>query len=266
MTELPDFNLDNKPGRSPANRSLERGIEILRAFRPGSELLGNGELAERTGLSKSTVSRLTQTLVGAGMLQIDSIERAYRLAPAVLSLSHAMRTGSRVLHAATPHMLELAQRRRINVGLAAPDRDEMVYLESIRYAKRVALRRVVSGQRVPMELTSLGRAYLAAAPQPRRAKLMELFSQRRTHWRKMETEIKQAWADIRSKGYCAAAWQPEVVALATPLEVDNVIYVLNVSISTEESITAISRELAPALLELAQTIRHTLKIQMPRGS
>ena len=39
----------DKPGASPANRSLERGVEILRAFRPGSDLLGNGELADRTG-------------------------------------------------------------------------------------------------------------------------------------------------------------------------------------------------------------------------
>ncbi|MBE7158937.1 MAG: helix-turn-helix domain-containing protein, partial [Rhodospirillales bacterium] len=56
-------SLMQKPGQSPANRSLERGIEILRAFRPGSELLGNGELVERTGLPKATVSRLVQTLV-----------------------------------------------------------------------------------------------------------------------------------------------------------------------------------------------------------
>ena len=37
----------------------------------------------------------------------------------------------------------------------------MVYLESIRYSRRVAFRNVVSGQRMPMELTSLGRVYLA---------------------------------------------------------------------------------------------------------
>ena len=131
--------LADKPGRSPANRSLERGIEILRAFRPGSELLANGDLAERTGLSRSTVSRLTQTLVGAGMLQLDAAQRAYRLAPAVLSLAHAMRSGSNVLAIAAPKMRALAERERINVGLAAPDRDEMVYLESIRYARRHAL-------------------------------------------------------------------------------------------------------------------------------
>lgn len=266
MNDFSRLNLEHKPGRSPANRSLERGIEILRAFRPGSELLGNGELAERTGLSKSTVSRLTQTLVGTGMLQIDAAARAYRLAPAVLSLSHAMRTGSRVLQAATPHMLELAQQRRINVGLAAPDRDEMVYLESIRYARRVALRHVVSGQRVPMELTSLGRAYLAVAPRASRARLMESFSRRRAHWRRMEAEIRQAWVDVQSKGYCAASWQPEVVALATPLQVDGFIYVLNVSVSSAESIAAVSRELAPALLALAQTILHALAVQEPRDN
>jgi DNA-binding IclR family transcriptional regulator len=58
-------------GLSPLNRSVLRGAEILRAFKPGSDLLGNGELSERTGLSPSTVSRLTQTLVVAGLLQLD---------------------------------------------------------------------------------------------------------------------------------------------------------------------------------------------------
>jgi DNA-binding IclR family transcriptional regulator len=86
--------------RSDRNRSLERGISILRAFRPGSDLLGNGELAERTGLSRATVSRLTQTLVDSGMLEHDRRQRAYRLAAPVLSLAHAMRSGSPVLNIA----------------------------------------------------------------------------------------------------------------------------------------------------------------------
>ena len=89
------------PGRSPLNRSLERGIAILRAFRPGSELLGNGDLAERTGLPRASVSRLTQTLTEAGWLEHDRTERAYRLGPPVLTLGHAMRSGSSVLRVAT---------------------------------------------------------------------------------------------------------------------------------------------------------------------
>ena len=92
------------------NRSLTRGMEILRAFRPGSDLHGNGELAERTGLSRSTVSRLAQTLVACGMLERDRRGRAYRLAAPVLSLAHAMRTGSPVLAVAQPLLRKEAER------------------------------------------------------------------------------------------------------------------------------------------------------------
>ncbi|GKT19102.1 IclR family transcriptional regulator [Acidovorax sp. SUPP2522] len=254
---LPDL-----PGQSPSNRSLERGIEILRAFRPGSELLGNGDLVERTGLSKATVSRLTQTLVGAGMLQWDPARRAYRLAPAVLSLAHSMRTGSRVLSAAAPLMRALAESRRINVGLAAPDRDEMVYLESIRYNRRIVLRHVVSGQRVPMELTSLGRAYLAVAPAPQRTALLEVFkARRRGQWKAIEREIDDARASVHARNFCAAAWQPEVVALATPLATADAIYVLNCSVSTGDPLEAVVGELHAPLLALRADIVRALQAQ-----
>src|SRR6476620_4611380 len=197
---------EEKPGVSPANRSLERGIELLRSFRPGSELLGNAELADRTGLSRATVSRLTQTLVGSGLLQVDPRSRAFRLAPAVLSFAHAMRTGSTVLATAAPLMRQLAEASKINVGLAAPDRDEMVYLESIRYNRRPSLRTVVSGQRVPMELTSLGRAYLASATDARRKILFAEFKRRRgAQWPALHEEIRLAIEQVGKAGFCAAA-------------------------------------------------------------
>ena len=237
----------------------------MRAFRPGSELLGNGEIAERTGLAKSTISRLTQTLVGCGLLQLDAGERAYRLAPPVLSFAHAMRSGSRVLAAAAPHMRALSERRRVNVGLAAPDRDLMVYLESIRYARRVALREVVSGQRVPMELTSLGRAYLAVAQPARRRELLEAFARhRKKQWAAISLEIEKARSDVLNLGYCGAAWQPEVVALAAPLVVDGAVYVLNVSLSTKESIADVAVDLGSALLRLVDIVRKELSKQQPR--
>ena len=248
-----------KPGISPANRSLERGIEILRSFRPGSELLGNAELAERTGLSRATVTRLTQTLVGAGYLQAEPRTRAYRLAPAVLSLAHAMRTGSTVLAIAAPRMRAVAQAERINVGLAAADRDEMVYLESIRYNRRPSLRTVVSGQRVPMELTSLGRAWLASAPDDQRKALLAHFRRlRRAQWGELGPALASAVADVEAHGYCAASWQAEVVAVAAPLAFKGSRYALNVSLSTAEPFAAAVRELAPTLLALKARIQQEL--------
>lgn len=230
-------------------------MEILRAFRPGSELLGNSDIAERTGLSKATVSRLTQTLVGSGMLQIEKGARAYRLAPAVLSLAHAMRTGSQLLGVAAPLMRSLAEELRINVGLAAADRDEMVYLESFRYSRRIALRQVVSGLRVPMELTSLGHAYLATLSDTRRGAFLDEFKRRRPQqWPALGHALDAARESIRQRDVCAASWQPEVVAVATPMENQDSTYVLNVSVSSADPIERVVRQLRPRLLELKQRI------------
>lgn len=245
-----------RPASSPANRSLERGIEILRAFRPGAEAMGNGELAERTGLSRSTVSRLTQTLVQSGFLQYDSLLRAYRLAAPVLSLAHAMRTGSVVLQTAAPLMRELAQSERINVGLAVADGDEMVYLESVRYNRKPSLRTVVAGQRVPMALTSLGRAWLAAVPPAqRKAVLARLLGGAKGRRQGLADDIADAIDSVKRQGWCMASWQPEVVAVSTPLAIARQpIHVLNVSVSSSAAPADTARELAPLLMALARRI------------
>lgn len=250
-------HLAPRMGRSSATRSLERGMDVLRAFRPGLETLGNSEIAERTGLSPSTVSRLTQTLVDSGWLQHDARLRAYRLAGPVLSLAHAMRTGSRWLQVAAPLMHEMAVQHRINVGLAVADRDEMVYLESIRYNRRVSQRSVVAGQRVPMDLTSLGRAWLATAAPDQRQALMALFATRRSAaaWKPIAGDIDAAIQDVQTHGFCAAAWQPEVVALAVPLHVPGQpVHVLNMSVTGPASISAVSAQLSGPLLTLAGKI------------
>ena len=250
-----------KPGRSPANRSLERGIALLLAFRPGSTLLGNLELAERTGLPRATVTRLAQTLVGAGLLQADPRTRAYRLAPAVLSLAHAMRAGSALLAVAAPLMRAAAQTHRINVGLAAPDGDEMVYLESIRYNPRPSLRSVVSGQRVPMELTSLGRACLAGVGDTRRAELLaHLRVTRKAQWRQLGAAVRQSIEDVHSQGWCAASWQPEVVAVATPLPFQGAVYALNMSVTTAAGPDAEAQRLAVLLLQLKRELEAALAL------
>ncbi|WP_439652059.1 IclR family transcriptional regulator [Paracandidimonas lactea] len=238
------------------NRSLLRGIEILRAFRPGAGLLGNSELADRTGLSTATVSRLTQTLVRAGMLDYDRIERAYRLAAPLLSFGQAMRAGSPLLRIAAPLMRATAEELRINVGLATRDRDEMIYLESVRYNRKVSLRNVVAGLRVPIELTSLGRAYLAAVPNAEREEIMSHLRARRAgEWKKLEAEIKEAVKNVAAQGYCAASWQPEVSALATPLVFDDYpVHVLNVSVSGREAMMDVEQRLHRPLLKLAKCI------------
>jgi DNA-binding IclR family transcriptional regulator len=200
--------------------------------------------------------------VGTGLLEYDRSRRAYRLAAPVLSLAHAMRSGSHVLQVAGPMMRAVAEKKKINVGLAVADREEMVYLESVRYNRKVSLRNVVAGQRVPIELTSLGRAYLAAAPETQRKELLLQFKSRRpTGWRALEREIAEAIDSVHQRGYCVASWQPEVVALATPIVVDgHPIYVLNLSVSTQTAPATVSSELSPQLLNLAARVVQAIEL------
>ncbi len=238
--------------RLGGNRSLRRGVAILRAFKPGLTLLGNGELSERTGLAKSTVSRLTQTLVDAGLLEHDDAARAYRLAPAVLSLAHAMRLSSPILAAIGPIMRAQAAEWRVNIGLAAPDGDSMVYLESFRTSHRARFRTVVSGARVPIELTSLGRAYLWALPKPDRDDaLVEIANRRSREWPRLAREIEHSFGELERNGFCAVRWQPRALAVATPIQTAVLApHALNLSIASDEPLDAGQRRLGPLLLDL----------------
>lgn len=264
--EQVDSTVAGVPGRGKAtpNRSLERGLGLLRAFRPGTEYLTNGDLSEATGLSKSTVSRLTQTLVRAGFLDYDGTSGAYRLSVSLLGLAHSMYHCSALLQVASPLMAQVARSEQVNVSLAAADGDEMIYLESIRMGARKSPRNVLTGQRLPMDVTSLGRAYLSVLDEAPRKSLVELFKSRRCESRavKLEQEIDVAVRSVRTHGYCVTSWQPEVMAIATPLDLPAYpSHALNISLATTESAEVISERYANVLLELAQAIRSAYRSQ-----
>ena len=56
-------------GSPSVTLTVERGLEVLRAFHAERTPLSNAELVRRTGLSKATVSRLTTTLIRIGFLR-----------------------------------------------------------------------------------------------------------------------------------------------------------------------------------------------------
>jgi DNA-binding IclR family transcriptional regulator len=56
-----------------------------------------------------------------------------------------------------------------------------------------------------------------------------------------------------------ASWQPEVVALATPIVVEgHPVYVLNMSVSTQMTPDIVGKELSAQLMELAARVRQAV--------
>ncbi|UOD51311.1 IclR family transcriptional regulator [Orrella daihaiensis] len=244
------------PSQASDNRSLARGLEILRAFKPGLSALTNSEIAERTGLPRSTVSRLTGTLVRAGFLLHDAKLGGYRLSATVVGMSHVMLSGSLILKEALPLMQTVGRQMRVNVGLAVADHDDMIYLENLPFGPKASLRKVVVGQRVPVALTALGRAYLSTLDQKTLSHTLAILKRRhRRDWDKLYLQIISDMQTTQEQGYCAVAWQPGVVSIAAPLEIVNEpVHLLNMSLYTDDSLTRVAQVLSPALVRLRDAI------------
>ena len=144
--------------------ALARGLALLRMLADAGEPLSNRDLAERAGIPKATVSRLTFTLAALGYLSYSAEHEKYALGTAVLSLGHAFMKNNDVVSLARPLMRELAAQTQAAVMLGAADGLRMVLLEICQGDATFALQ-LQPGARVPHGSTALGRADLAARPQ-----------------------------------------------------------------------------------------------------
>lgn len=253
--------------------ALARGLELLRCFTPQSTELSNGELAERTGLAKSTVSRLTRTLVDLGYLRQSG--RAYRVGPSVLALGYAALANLRVREIARPHMQALANATQTLVSLAARDRLSMIYLENCRSAANVTLR-TVTGTQLPLAKTSIGRAFLAGLPADEREFLIQQLAARElahdsahasTNWTAQLDALNRELSRHAESGYCLSLgeWEKDTNAAATPLIDRDGTDLLVLSISGPAfAVTPrqLTEDLAPRLVALAQHIEAQLKTQV----
>ncbi len=200
--------------------ALARGLEVLRCFKPSDRHLGNHDIAERTGLPKPTVSRLTYTLTRMGYLYHDEKLGKYQLGTGVLSLGYSFITNMDVLKIARPLMQQLADHSHTVVSVGTRDRLGMVYLDGRHSTDATVSLRREPGTRVPIATTAMGRALLCGLPEQERDKLMNNIRQKDpTKWPKHKAGIEQALRDYQEKGFCLSIgdWRSDVNAVAVPM-------------------------------------------------
>ncbi|MDB5840368.1 MAG: IclR family transcriptional regulator [Herminiimonas sp.] len=196
--------------------ALARGLDLLACFRSGEKLLGNQELAERSKLPKSTVSRLTYTLTKLGYLQYDEQVGKYRLGTATLALGSAMLSKLDIRQLARPLMQEVADFSHATVSLGMRDRLSMIYVENCRSQAALTLRLDV-GARIPIATTAMGRAYLAELPDSERDDILERVRELdEVAWPALKSKVMRSLDEYRTQGCCTSFgdWQPDVNAIA----------------------------------------------------
>jgi DNA-binding IclR family transcriptional regulator len=240
--------------------ALARGLSVLRSFRQGDRFLGNQEIAERTGLPKATVSRLTHTLTVLGYLHHSKRFSQYSLGPAVLSLGYSMLGNLDILKSARPLMQELADNAEASVSLAARDGLHMVYLENCVARANMITLRIDVGARTRIANTAMGRALLCGLPDEERADLISQIRQAipKGEWQQIKDGIDQGIIDYREKGFCFSLgdWRENVNSIAVPLiQADNSVLAINCGgPAWQLSAEKLENEIGPRLVEISRSL------------
>ncbi len=239
--------------------SLARGLEVLRAFGPGEATLGNQDIAERTGLSKPTISRLTHTLLDLGYLTYSARNGRYQLGPGVLALGYAMIAGLEVRQRARPMIEDLAASANVTIAIGERDRLNVVYLDCCRGTQTVALSLNV-GSRIPLGTTALGRAILAKLPDGEREYLLRAMRERMPEdFQKIERGVDRAIRELDTQGFCTSFgdWREDVNAIGVPvfsLDGERLFGLICGGPSFNLSTDTLMEDLGPRLVKIAQDL------------
>jgi len=196
--------------------ALARGLDVLACFRAFDVELGNAELAQRCGLPKSTISRLTHTLTELGYLQALTDPVRYRLGSSALGMAPVAREGTDVLAVVRPHMQELADLSQGVASLIVRDRGRMLIYENCHAESYLTLR-VNVGSRVSGLTTAAGRAYLMAlSPNEQRQALAAFRADDQTSAAQADDVLVRAREEKQRLG-CTTSfgeWLPDINSIA----------------------------------------------------
>lgn len=242
--------------------SLERGIEILRAFRGEATALGIHDLVRHTGLPKTTVARLAHTLVALGYMGQTHYQGRYHLADKVIDLGNAALSNLPVCRVAIPVLQHVADRFNMSTALGIGDRADMIYLAYCRGRDTITLR-MRTGALVPMYETAMGRAWLWAVDPERRARHLRCIEERGADMKVVRQQLDAAFKEIEKTGFCNSLgnWRRDIYAAAVPLVIDNgkTVLALNCGASRHGLSASVFRdEIGPALKDAAREIANMM--------
>jgi DNA-binding IclR family transcriptional regulator len=239
--------------------ALARGLDVLRVFGAG-EALANSEIAQRTGLPRPTISRLTHTLTELGYLTHDPRAERYRPSSAVLTLGYGAVAGTEFRTIARPHMQAIADFARSSCALGVCHGFEMIYVENCRGRDAPFTLGLDVGSRIPIASTAMGRAWLGGlAAKDRAEKLKTLARHHGARWKALEPGLIRALSDFDRHGFALsiAEWTPEINAAAVPLILPGAEGLMALNCGGAASLLPpdrLKQEIGPRLLEAKRQI------------
>lgn len=198
---------------------VSRAFDVLRCFEGHDTRLGNLEISNRSGLPRSTVSRLTHTLTRLGHLIYLPRDQKYRIGPSAVAMSASMMRGLDTRDFIRAQLHDVARDIPGTIGFLIPDRFHLVYLEYARSPAALGLHSVV-GSRIAMGRTAAGHAYVAALDAASAETLVaEMERERPEDATVLRPRMDVNRRHLQEKGYIVSCglWSPHINGIAAPL-------------------------------------------------
>ena len=262
-------------------RGLARGLQVLRALNAMEDGHATSQqLADLTGLHRTTVRRLLETLMEEGFVRRSTSDDSFRLTLAVRSLSEGFTDTERIATVAPPIMGQLLQRVAWPSDLTTPDGDAMIIRETTHRFSRLSFHRAMVGRRLPILLTAAGRAYFAMCPDEEREDILELLrsgagGDEQQAFARNDALVRKLIRRVRDDGFGSnhGDWtaQAKIGAVAVAISADErVIASLNViflsrAVRLEDAVRRYVPELQKAALDIADALKQESEAR-PRAS
>jgi DNA-binding IclR family transcriptional regulator len=201
----------------PATRtvaSVGRAVTVLEALLKAPEL-GTNEIARRTGLSASTVSRLLATLAQAGFVTYVEETGRYRLGSRLMLYGNLVHSRLDLRQTLRPLLELLAGRTGETATLSAPSTPDAITIDFVQ-APGSVVSVAELGRPSVAHATAAGKVGLAFGPAELPAGRLVRFTDRTVTDKKV---LAAELDDVRRRGFASAKGErePDLNAIAAPV-------------------------------------------------
>lgn len=141
-------------------KSLYKAMKLLELFTIHHPERGVKELAELSGMLKSSVHNILVTFQACDIVEKNPATGKYRLGKKILELNSVLANNDDIRKIAKPIMDRVAEECRELILFAYPAGTDVIYAES-SCPRDMRLTRSISGVKAEMHCTSIGKAMLA---------------------------------------------------------------------------------------------------------
>src|SRR3954451_10426739 len=200
-------------------KSLFKMLEVLECYSAVDRELTVIEIARRTGMPRTTVHRIVDSLRALGFLEQDATRERYRLGLKLFELGNVALTNLPLYREARPYVDTLARLTGEDVHLCVFDGSHMVFVERAERDARPN-NTITTMEASPCHSTGVGKAALAFQPEVAVERVIRLGLRPFTRNTIVDpAALRRELAGIRARGYSIddCEHEPDVRCVGAPI-------------------------------------------------